>query len=41
MSYHPDNHQDQTAMAPAALTVCIVQTLDELNPAFRATLVVD
>jgi len=37
MSYHQDNHQDQTAMALAALTVCIVQTLDESNPAFRPT----
>jgi hypothetical protein len=40
MSYHPDNHQDQTAMALAALTVCIVQTLDESNSAFRQPVVV-
>jgi hypothetical protein len=40
MFYHPDNHQDQTAMALAALTVCIVQTLDESNPAFRQPVVV-
>lgn len=34
MSDHPENHQDQTGVALAALVSCIVKTLGELNPPF-------